>query len=75
MYKSHTGGRKRTSSPNCDRVVGIDTGIDDTVPGCGEDIGKIQSLLIWDTVWKLEEIYVSIWNPSVLRLSSSLNVM
>lgn len=61
-----------TGAPDGDGVVFVDAGVDYAVPGCAEYVGEVESLLIGDGVWELEEVDVSKWYTGVLGLSTSL---
>lgn len=58
-------------APDGNDVALVDAGVDDSVPAGADYVGEVQSLLIGNIVGQLEEVVVSVWHTSVLRLTAS----
>lgn len=60
----------RSSTPDGDDIILLDTGVDNSVPRCTEHVGKEETLLIGNIIWKGKEVDVAVGNTSVLRLTT-----
>lgn len=66
--RSHLADRAGT--PDGDDIAFFNTGVDDAVPGCAEDVGEVETFLIRDGVGEGEEIDVAIRDADVFGLAT-----
>ena len=71
--EGHLGGHLAdgAGTPDSNNVAFSDAGVNDAVPGCGEDIGEVETFLIGDRVGEGKEVDVAEGDADVFGLTTS----